>query len=124
MEKKFDHILKPFLAEKLKNHLIPVHTIFDIVHEAATKYDQANTDKEIDIVLYDLSQHFTSLHELAEKFHYQHIGLEQKDLEREVGDVIASLLPHDMENALKIMHFVRDNKITSEVLHQKFPEHF
>lgn len=124
MEKKFDHILKPFLAEKLKKHLIPVHTIFDIVHEAAQRYDQANTDEEIDRVLHDLSREFTELHELAEKIHYQQVGKGQKDLERMVGDVIASLLPHNMEKATEIMHFVKESKITFELLHQKFPEYF
>ncbi len=124
MEKKFDHILKPFLAEKLKNHLIPVHTIFDIINEAADRYDRANTDEEIVKVLDALSQKFQEVHELAENFHYKQSAEHQRDLDRKVSDVISYLLTSDESQAYNLMQMVRDKSITLEKLRQEFPSYF
>lgn len=124
MEKKFDHLLKPFLAQKLQEHLIPVHTICDIIHEATLRYEQANTDAEIDMVLQDLGTRFQELHDLAENFHYQQVGKEQKDLERKISDVIAHLLMEDPERANQLMEMVKDRNFNIHTLHQQFPNFF
>ncbi len=122
MEKKFDHLLKNFLSQKLNQHKIPPKEALNIIHEAALVYDQANSDEEIECVLDNLSQKFSDLHILAETVHWNNLKEKRKQFEEEISQLLPQLILTDENLTLEILHFIENPEVTREIFYEKYPQ--